>query len=384
MFNPFLIVPLLVCLYEIISLIMPLKISGLAKILCALILLFGLAKIMILRRTPEGFDMYELAYVINLVASCVFNFIIVALFMLLIKDVIFIVWKIFLRHTPFPGHCASLFVFSLGICATLYGTYQGLKLPEVNQHEIFIENLGKDLDGMKIAMLVDIHADPLTNKSVLEAIVNRTNSLNPDLILIPGDFVDGKVKDRSADLAPLKNLKAKFGVYGSTGNHEYYFDYNGWIKEFKNLGINMLENEHIVITSGDSSLIIAGLPDQTGGHMGRTAPNIDEALKGAPENLPIILLNHQPGAAHENAKRGVTIQLSGHTHGGQMPGVYSLVKRANQGFVRGWYEVDKMKLYVSPGTSQWNGFSCRLFDPSEITLFILRSDSKASHEASQD
>ena len=144
----------------------------------------------------------------------------------------------------------------------------------------------------------------------------------------------------------------------------------------------MLENEHVIITSGDAKLILAGKPDPTGGRMGLTAPDIDKALNGIPDNAPIILMDHQPGAARENAKRGVALQISGHTHGGQMPGIYSLVQRANKGFVRGWYEIDNMKLYVSPGTSQWNGFACRLFDPSEITLFTLHS--KAQHATSRD
>ncbi len=373
MLNLFFVMPFVVCLYEIISLIMPLKVSIWTKILCALILLSGLTKIMLYRRTPDGFTLYELPYIVNLFVSGMFNFIIVALFMLLIKDVIFIVWKIFARSTPFPGANASLFVLSLALCATLYGTYEGLKVPNVNEHDVYIQNLGPDLDGMKIAMLVDIHADELTCKNVVQAIVDKTNSLSPDLILIPGDFVDGTVKARSADTAPLENLKAKFGVYGSTGNHEYYFDYHNWLKEFKRLGITMLENEHVIITSGDAKLILAGKPDPTGGRMGLTAPDIDKALNGIPENTPIILMDHQPGAARENAKRGVALQVSGHTHGGQMPGIYSLVKRSNGGFVRGWYEIENMKLYVSPGTSQWNGFACRLFDPSEITLFTLHT-----------
>ena len=376
MLNLFLLMPFVVCLYEIISLIMPLKISIWAKILCALILLSGLAKIMLYRRTPDGFHIYELPYFINVAVVCVFNFIIVVLFMLLIKDVIFIVWKIFVRGHAFPGAYASLFVLSLGLCATIYGTYQGLRVPDVNKHDVYISNLGQELDGMKIVMLVDIHADDLTDKNFVEAVVNKTNAINPDLILIPGDFVDGTVKARSADTEPLKKLKAKFGVYGSTGNHEYYFDYYNWLKEFKRLGVNMLENEHVIITSGDAKLILAGVPDPTGGHMGLAAPNLDKALEGTLDDTPIILMDHQPRAARENAKRGVALQISGHTHGGQMPGIYTLVKRSNNGFVRGWYDVDNMKLYVSPGTSQWNGFACRILDPSEITLFTLHNNSK--------
>ena len=367
------LVPLLVCLYEILSLIMPLKISGGAKLLAALVLLSGLAKSMIYKRTETGFDLVEMPYAVTFVTSLIFNFIIVAMFMLLAKDIVFLIWKIFAR-TPFPAHYASLFVFSLAFVSTIYGTYEGLKLSDVNSHDVHIKGLGKDFDGLKIAMLVDIHADSLTDSSAVEAIVNKTNSLNPDVILIPGDFVDGQVNSRRKDLEPLKNLRAKFGVFGTTGNHEYYFDYHGWLSVFPELGIKIMMNENVILKSGDSELVIAGVPDPTGERMGLDKRDISQALQGIPDNVPVILMDHQPRDAKANAELGIALQLSGHTHGGQAPGIYTLVRRANGGYIRGWYEVNGMKLYVSPGTSQWNGFACRIFDPSEITLLTLRSE----------
>ncbi len=368
----FILIPFAVCIYEIASLILPLKLPLYGRVLAYAILLSGLLKGMLYRQTPTGFEIIELPYGGALLISMVFNFIIVTFFMLLVKDAIFIIWKIFLR-VKFPGYYASLFVFSLAFCTTLYGTYEGLKLPPVVNHEVKIKNLAPEFENFKVAMLVDIHADELTNDSAVQKIVDRTNALNPDLILIPGDFVDGSVKARSKDLAPIKNLKAKFGVLGVTGNHEYYFDYHGWLKEIQNFGVRLLMNEHVIINSGNAKLIIAGVPDITGKMMGLTAPDLEQALKDAPD-APVILMDHRPDAARENAKYKIALQLSGHTHGGQMPGMYQLVKRANKGFVRGWYDVDGMKLYVSPGTSQWNGFAFRLFDPSEISLFTLRSE----------
>ena len=368
------LIPLVVCLYEIASLILPLKLPLWGRILFALVLVSSLAKGMLYRQTPEGFEIYELPYGAALLLSMIFNFIVVSFFMLLAKDAVFIFWKIFTR-VKFPGYYASLFVLSLSLCAAVYGTYEALKLPPVVNHDVAIKGLGKDFDGMKIAMLVDIHADELTNHNAVKKIVDRTNALDADLILIPGDFVDGTVKARSHDLEPIRDLHAKFGVFGVTGNHEYYFDFNGWMKEIEEFGVKLLNNENIVITSGDSRLVVAGVPDRTGGMMGKTARNVNEALRDIPD-APVILMDHQPGAARENAKRSVALQVSGHTHGGQIPIMYSMVKRSNNGFVRGWYDVDGMKLYVSPGTSQWNGFACRLFDPSEITLFTLRSISE--------
>ena len=138
MFNPFMLIPLLVCLYEILSMIMPLKVSLWVKLVAALVLLSGLAKSMIYRRTETGFDLVEMPYCVTLFTSCVFNFIIVAVFLLLVKDATYILWKIFVRHSPFPGHYASLFVFSIALVATAYGTYEGLRLPDVNKHDVVI------------------------------------------------------------------------------------------------------------------------------------------------------------------------------------------------------------------------------------------------------
>lgn len=366
--NLFFILPFLICIYEIVSLILPLKISTWPKVIASLILLAGILKIMLYRRTESGFDIIELPYYVNLIVSVIFNFIIVALFMLLMKDIAFIVLRFILRFR-FNLHYASLIVMILASSSTLYGTYEGMRVPDVKTHEVKITGLSKKFDGMRIAMLVDIHAGGLNNGRFVQSIVERTNALNPDLILIPGDFADGQVKSGHSNVEPLKNLKSKFGVYGTTGNHEYYFDFHGWMKRLAELGIKILENEHVIIESGDAKLIIAGVPDQTGGNH-----NTELAVKNAPENAPVILMDHRPEAAPENAKHNITLQVSGHTHGGQMPGVYELVRRANRGFVRGWYDVDGMKLFVSPGTSQWTGFQLRLFDPSEITLFILRAD----------
>ena len=122
--NPFVIISLSVCVYEILSMILPLKISAHYKILFSLILLSGLAKTFLYIRTPTGFDIFELPYIINLFVSVVYNFIIVALFLLIIKDIIFIACKIF--RLSFPSYNASLFVFSLALCSTLYGTYEAL------------------------------------------------------------------------------------------------------------------------------------------------------------------------------------------------------------------------------------------------------------------
>ena len=143
------------------------------------------------------------------------------------------------------------------------------------------------------------------------------------------------------------------------------------MKQLTEWGVTMLENRHVVLTLGDGKLVIAGVTDQQGGRFGFYATNTEEALRGAPYGIPVILMAHRPETAAENAKAGAALQLSGHTHGGMMPVLDSIVARFNGGYVRGWYDVGPMKLYVSRGTSLWNGFPMRLFDPAEITLLVL-------------
>ena len=362
------LVPCLICLYDILSMIFPIKFPVWAKILLSLLILSGPAKMLIMRMTPSGFTMPELSRNFALLLSAMFSFMITAAILLIIKDAAMILWRIFL-HAKFPAHYASLTVLIIAVLSTVYGVYQGTRVPDVIRHDVKIPGLGRNLDGLKIAMLVDIHAGSVNRRGFVQEVVDRTNALSPDVILIPGDFVDGHVKDRKSDLEPLTQLRSKFGVYAVTGNHEYYYDLQGWLETLTGFGVKFLHNEHVIIASGDSQLVIAGVPDPTGGNH-----DTPRALKDSPENIPVILMDHQPRFARQNSGLGVALQVSGHTHGGQIPVVYQITRRFNGGFVRGWYEIDGMKLYVSPGTSQWDGFPMRLFDPSEISLFTLHAE----------
>ena len=188
------------------------------------------------------------------------------------------------------------------------------------------------------------------------------------MILITGDFIDGTVEARRADVEPLARLRARDGVFGVAGNHEYYFGWREWTARFEELGIRMLANENAAIRRGEAALTVAGLPD---GYIERTEAR--KALEGAPEGAFVVLMDHRPGNARANVEAGVDLQLSGHTHGGMVWGLARVIAKYNGGFVNGWYDVDGMKLFVSPGTGIWNGFLTRLGVPSELTVLTLRS-----------
>ena len=182
---------------------------------------------------------------------------------------------------------------------------------------------------------------------------------------------DGSVEDRLPDVEPLTQLRAADGVYAVTGNPEYYFDYASWVPAWQKLSIPFLTNQHVRIARGDDSFVLAGVPDIAARNYGFAGPDLKRALEGTRPNDTVILLDHRPGTADDNAAAGVKLQLSGHTHGGMVLGLDQLVKPLNNGYISGRYSVGPMTLYVSNGAGLWNGFPLRLGRPSEITELIL-------------
>ncbi len=366
-------ISIVIFLYEAFSMIWPLRLPLWGKMAAAALLLAGAFKNSIYQRLGGGmFFAPDLPRWVMIAGSLLYNLLIVALFLLLVKDAVWLLWKICARR-PFPAAGASLLVLVFAAALTAYGTWEAIRVPDVAERPVTIRGLAPEFEGLRVALLVDLHASALNRRPLIQAIVDKTMALKPDLILMPGDFVDGLVSQRREDLEPLAQLKAPLGVFGSSGNHEYYSGFDAWMKQLRKFGVTMLENEHRVLARGEGQLVLAGVPDQQGARMGRAAPDPDKALAGAPRGVPVILMAHRPEAARENAARGVALQVSGHTHGGMMPGLDRLVARFNGGFVKGWYDVGDMKLFNSPGTSLWNGFPLRLMDPAEITLLTLRA-----------
>ena len=375
--------PFIMAAYEALSLLLPLRVNFLVKLLLFVPLLVGAGKNHIFGWLGGGmFFAPDLPRWGMIAGSLLYNLLVVAFILTVLKDLTWLLYRllpvqrIFPRlavHMPrkFPAAAAPAFVLTLAVVSTVWGTWEAVRVPDVKYHDVEIPGLSAEFEGKKVAMLVDLHASALNRRPLFEAIVARTMAEKPDLIVMPGDFVDGPVSRREADLEPLSRLSAPLGVFASSGNHEYYSGYHAWKEQLQKFGLTWLENEHRVLSLGTGRLIIAGVPDQQGGRMGYTAPDLKKALSGAPAGVPVILLAHRPEAARENAKGGVALQLSGHTHGGMMPGLDLIVARANKGFVKGWYDVDGMKLFNSPGTSLWNGFPLRIFDPAEITVLVL-------------
>jgi len=257
-----------------------------------------------------------------------------------------------------------------GVVMASVGVAQAIRVPAVKPLEFHLAGLPAELDGYQMVHLTDLHLSRLLQAPWATALVAATNALAPDLIVISGDLVDGTTAARSGDVAPLAALSAKDGVFAVAGNHEYYADYAAWMRKFDELGIDMLENRHVVVRQG---FVLAGVPDTVSARHNLPTPDIGRALAGRPEGLPVVLLDHRPGNILRNHTSGVDLQLSGHTHGGHARGLDWIVARFNQGFVSGRYAVGAATLYVSNGAGLWPGFPIRLGRPSDITLITLRA-----------
>jgi predicted MPP superfamily phosphohydrolase len=188
------------------------------------------------------------------------------------------------------------------------------------------------------------------------------------VIAVTGDLVDGSVAQLSEHTAPLSELKARYGSFFVTGNHEYYSGAAAWIAEVTRLGVRVLQNEHVVLSHNGAALVLAGVNDYSAPHAKGAPSTAQIALQGAPKG-PRVLLAHQPRSAAAALEAGVDLQLSGHTHGGQfLP--WNLLVPLQQPFVAGLHKMGKLLVYVSRGTGYW-GPPKRFGAPSEITLLTL-------------
>lgn len=265
--------------------------------------------------------------------------------------------------------------YAVGTAALLLagvGVHQAVRVPPVKDIEVAIKDLPAQFDGYRLLQLTDMHISRLFDEAWARAVVERSNALGVDLIVITGDLIDGPLAARLHDVEPLRGLHAPDGVYVIPGNHEYFFDNEAWMRYFVSLGMKRLENSHALIERDGANLVLAGVTDLSAPRAGLPGPDLRQALAGAPGGAPIILLDHQPRNARLAASQGVALQLSGHTHGGMIRPLDRIIANANEGFVSGFYQVAGMQLYVNNGTALWPGFALRLGVPSELTRITLR------------
>ncbi|MCC6807292.1 MAG: metallophosphoesterase [Deltaproteobacteria bacterium] len=283
-------------------------------------------------------------------------------------------WPLFLNaqdadRRAFFGRLLALVGGGGALVLSAAAVSQALRALHVKKIEVTLERLPPAFDGLRIAQLTDIHVGPTIRRAFVEEMVAKTNALTPDIIAITGDLMDGSVAQLREHVAPLADLKAKHGVFFVTGNHEYYSGVDEWIAEVQRLGIRVLRNERVAIGEGFE---LAGIDDYTAHQFGNGhGSDLPRALAGRDPAHELVLMAHQPRSAKEAASFGVGLQLSGHTHAGQIwPWRYAV--KLQSPWVEGLYREGAMQLYVSPGTGYW-GPPMRLGTQAEITEITLRS-----------
>ena len=257
--------------------------------------------------------------------------------------------------------------------ASVVGVRGALRLPAVRRVEVRLPRWPAALDGLRIAQLSDIHIGPLLGRDFAAGLVERANALGADLVAVTGDLVDGSVHHLKREVAPFGELSAPMGVYFVTGNHDVYSGGEAWADHVAELGLRVLRNERVTLERGGARFHLAGVDDHRGDWVHGSSEDLDAALAGREPELPVVLLAHDPSTFVRAATLGVDLQLSGHTHGGQIWPFNYLVRLAVP-FVAGLYRRGESQLYVSRGSGFW-GPPLRLLAPAEITEITLRAGS---------
>jgi predicted MPP superfamily phosphohydrolase len=260
----------------------------------------------------------------------------------------------------------AIFAGLTAAAITGYGVRTALGPPQINRVQIPLPQLPRTMDGTRLAVVSDIHLGPLTGSHHVGRIVDLINSTGADIVCVVGDLVDGTVPELGRFAQPLADIQSKRGAYFVTGNHEYYSGFQPWIDEVARLGVRPLRNERLEIAGLD----LAGVNDLGGVDFG-DGPDFAKALADRDTTRPVVLMAHQPVVAHEAAKFGVDLQVSGHTHGGQMAPFNRLVK-LQQPVVSGFGRVDGVPVFVTNGAGFW-GPPVRVGAPPQVTVIDLRA-----------
>ncbi|WP_222048473.1 metallophosphoesterase [Modestobacter lapidis] len=251
--------------------------------------------------------------------------------------------------------------------------------PVVRRVPIRIPGLDPGLAGLRIVTFSDGHLSATYGGRRFERLVETVNAQRPDVVAIVGDLVDGDVRELREDAAPLADLVSEQGAYFVTGNHEYFVDTEAWMRHLPTLGVDVLRNERVVVRGrGDATLDLAGIDDRTAAASGLPGhgADLDAALDGRDDDVPLILLAHQPVMVGQARAAGVDLQLSGHTHGGQLwPFDYAI--RLDQPVVEGWSQQGPTQLYVTAGAGYW-GPPMRVGARPEVTVIELQPGEPAA------
>lgn len=254
-----------------------------------------------------------------------------------------------------------------------YGVWRAYHPPDVSEVHLRIPKLPKALEGFTLVQLTDIHVGNLIERTFLQELVRRANAQKPDLVAITGDLVDGDVPTLGSAVGALSGLKSRYGTHFVTGNHDYYSGADAWCGFLSGLGINVLRNRRLSVgdATGKASFDLLGVDDWLGGRGAEESSryDLDKTIAGRDPDRASILLAHQPANFEVVAQHGIDLQLSGHTHGGQLFPMTLLVGLTTP-YTRGLYAHGGSHIYVSRGCGFW-GPPMRVGSPPEILKLVL-------------
>ncbi len=262
---------------------------------------------------------------------------------------------------------SAIVVYSITILFSVYGYFNRLNI-KIKELDV---NLNSSMNkSYQIVFFSDLHISVVNNHSFLKSVVEKINSLDPDLILIGGDLVDEKAsKLKKSHLADeLKNLKSRFGIYSITGNHEFINEVHSTTKFLESLGIKFIRDEYVLI---DSSFYVIGREDLSSKNFtGYIRKSLEELTQSVNNSLPKILLDHQPVNLQEAVLNGIDLKLSGHTHHGQIAPANLITKLVYE-VSWGYKQKGKTHFYVSSGIGTW-GPPIKIGNDAEIVLINFK------------
>jgi len=275
---------------------------------------------------------------------------------------------------PQRSRITAAIVVGAVVVLVCWGAVEAMRVPRVRTTEVVLPRLGPGLDGTRVVLLADTHFGPINRAKWSAGTAAAVNALEPDVVCHAGDIADGTVGRRREKAAPLGDIRARLARVYVTGNHEYFGEAQAWLDHMAELGWAPLHNRHQVVERDGDRLVLAGVDDATavGSGIPGHGANLGDALAGVDPALPVLLLAHQPQQVRHAAAAGIDLQVSGHTHGGQIWPFHYLV-RVDQPSVQGLSRHgERTQLYTTRGAGFW-GPPLRIFAPSEISLLILRS-----------
>jgi predicted MPP superfamily phosphohydrolase len=269
------------------------------------------------------------------------------------------------------GRSLAVAAGALSLGTAAYGVRSALGTPDLLRYQVPLRGLDARLAGLRIAMMADLHVDVFYRRPYVERLVRMINGTRPDLVAIVGDLADGAVDQFGVDVAPLRDLRSTFGTYFVTGNHEYYYaDVEAWLDQLRAWGVRLLLNQRVEI-GGVGGFDLVGVNDLSAPAANHPGPDLPRALAGRDPGRPAVLLAHQPAMVDEAVRHGVDLMLAGHTHGGQMQPVGTLMMRLQQPSLAGWSTVGDTRMYVTRGVGTF-GPPVRVGARPDITVLELQ------------